>query len=469
MQAPTKTSLVSCGVTALALLTLPGLAAAADAGTSSSNSQRRVERSTSDVKGEQPQKNAQGAPAIPNGKAGAETGADTLFGMFRQGTFDGNLRFYDFKSHNAFFTKDDNGNTATYGGKLGFTTDALKGFSLRLAFYAQRGIDHSEDPGALAAYALAPDINALGEAYLQWKDDDIRVRLGDQPLDAPFTSSTDFRIVQPTFRGATLHVGDDDNFLAAMRIFRYKSYISESFDKTTTYNASYAPFGVNTTETTNGFWALGGGHNMDAGPINLKGQAWLFNYIDYAKMFYADGQIARASGSIKPFFGLQFIRETDSGRALVGDIDHHTYGAQVGLKHKSLTATLNYDYIPHRPGTFLNGSLVTPYAHNVASGPYFAQPFLTSTQDLGSGSAYSADINGGAFKNTFLGARYSYMDLVASAGSDSIEQSEYLVYGIYNFKGALAGLSLANFFGYQTQSGIGRDFWQNRIQLQYEF
>lgn len=469
MQAYAKTGLISCGVTALALFMPTAVAIAADTDNNSSVADQQVERTASDVKGTQPQKNAQGTPEIPNGNPESEMGVNSFFDMFKQGTFDGNLRFYDFKSHNAFFVKDDDENTGTYGGKLGFTTAALKGFSLRLAFYAQRGIDHGDDPGATAAYALAPDINALGEAYLQWQDDDIRVRLGDQPLDAPFTSSTDFRVVQPTFRGATLRVGDENNFLAAMRIFRFKSYISEVFDKTTTYNASYAPFGVNTTETTSGFWAVGGGHDMDAGPINLKGQAWFFNYIDYANMFYADGQIARASGSIKPFFGLQFIRETDSGRALVGDIDHHTYGAQLGLKHNSLTATLNYDYIPHRDGTFLNGSLVTPYEHNVASGPYFAQPYLTSTQDLGSGSAYSADISGAAFKNTFLGARYSYMDLVPQAGSGSIEQSEYLVYGIYNFQGALEGLSLGNFLGYQTQAINGYDFWQNRVQLQYEF
>lgn len=469
MQAHRKISLVSCGVTALALLTSPGLASAADASARSSASQQGLERTPSDVKGEQPQENAQGTPEIPGKKPKTDTSVSTFLDIFNQGKFDGNLRFYDFKSHNAFFVKDDNGNTGTYGGKLGFTTAALKGFSLRLAVYAQRGIDHSEDPAALAAYALAPDITALGEAFLQWQDDDILVRLGDQPLDAPFTSSTDFRVVQPTFRGAALRVGDDENFLTAMRIFRYKSYISDDFDKTTTYNASYAPFGVNTTETTSGFWGIGGGHNMDAGPIKLKGQVWYFKYIDYANMFYTDGQIARASGSFKPFLGLQFIRETDSGRALVGDIDHHTYGAQLGLKYNSLTATLNYDYIPHRNGAFLNGSLVTPYEHNVASGPYFAQPYLTSTQDLGSGNAYSADINGAAFQDTFLGARYSYMDLVPQAGSDSIEQSEYLVYGIYNFQGAFDGVSLGNFFGYQTQKINGSDFWQNRVQLQYEF
>lgn len=203
-----------------------------------------------------------------------------------------------------------------------------------------------------------------------------------------------------------------------MRIFRYKSYISNDFTKTTTYNERFSPFGVNTSATTDGFWALGGGHKMNAGLVDLKGQAWFFNYKDYANMFYTDAQITRASGPVKPFLGLQFIREKETGRKLLGDINHYTYGAQLGLKHNSLTATLNYDYIPHNNDAFLNGSLVTPYAHNVASGSYFAQPFLNTTQDLGSGSAYSADVNGAPIKNTFLGARYSYMNLVPAAGAD---------------------------------------------------
>ncbi|WP_227791631.1 hypothetical protein [Burkholderia sp. BE17] len=45
----------------------------------------------------------------------------------------------------------------------------------------------------------------------------------------------------------------------------------------------------------------------------------------------------------------------------------------------------------------------------------------------------------------FVGARYSFMDLKSSATVASLNQSEYLLYAIYNFTGKLKGLSIANF------------------------
>lgn len=392
----------------------------------------------------------------------------TLRDMFEQGTADGNFRMLYYSADNAFFTPNQDQDTVSVGGRVGFTTAELKGFSVRVAAYAQRGVDHSDDPSKVDSF-LGPDISALGEAYLQWQNDDFRLRVGNQRLDAPFTSTTDWRIVPPLFQGVTARYGDDDSYITGMRITQYKSYINEDFDKTTNYNAKFDAFGPGVTDTTDGFWAAGAGDTVRTGPVDLTGEAWFFNYMDYANMYYFEGQIAQAEGAYKPFLGMQYIRETDEGKALVGNIDHNSYGLQLGLKHNSLTATLNYDYIQHNEDSFLNGSLVTPYEHNVSSGPYFAQPFLTSTQDLGSGGAYSFDVNGAAFKNTFLGARYSFMDLKPTADGDSIDQSEYLVYGIYNFQGALEGLSIANFFGYQTSPVYDKDFWQNRLQIEYAY
>jgi len=255
-----------------------------------------------------------------------------------------------------------------------------------------------------------------------------------------------------------------------MRMYRYKSRISESYDRTTNYNAdAFESPPPNTTEETDGFWALGGANKTQLGGADVSGKAWFLNYKDYANMYYFEGKVAAAQGDIRPFFGAQFIRETDNGRALLGRVDHHTYGAQLGLKRRSLTATLNYDYIPHERNSYLNGALVTPYAHNESSGPLFAQPFLTSTQDLGSGNAYAAEVKGAPIGNTFLGARYSYMDLTPTAGGESIGQAEYLIFGIYNFSGALEGLSVSNFFAYQTQDIKDDDYWENRLALEYSF
>ena len=61
------------------------------------------------------------------------------------------------------------------------------------------------------------------------------------------------------------------------------------------------------------------------------------------------------------------------------------------------------------------------------------------------------------------------MDLTPSAGASSSNQSEYLVYGTWNFGGVLKGLSLTDFVGVQTRSTSDKSFWQNRLALEYAF
>lgn len=410
------------------------------------------------------------APVLADGanQASSEP-AQNLRQMFTLGKADGDLRMLYYANHNAFFVHDADRNTASFGGMLGFTTAALDGFSVRLSAFAQQNFARSSRAKGFNR-DLGHDISALGEAYLQWQGHDLQARIGNQELKAPpFTATYDYRIIPEVYQGVKLRYGNASRYLMAMRMFRFKSRISNSYTRTTNYNASFSPFPPNTTGRTDGFWAVGGADSGNAGPTHLSGQAWFFNYKDYANMYYVDGSVARASGSIRPFVSAQFIRETDTGRALLGRVDNHTYGLRLGLKHNSLTATLNYDRMPHQADTFLNGSLVTPYATEEASGPLFAQPFLTSTQDLGSGNAYSIEVKGSPLKNTFGGVRYSYMDLVPAHGARSIGQSEYQIFGLYHFQGSLKGLSLIDLFAYQTQKTASVDYWENRLGLQYAF
>jgi hypothetical protein len=129
--------------------------------------------------------------------------------------------------------------------------------------------------------------------------------------------------------------------------------------------------------------------------------------------------------------------------------------------------SFGYDYIKPHGGSYLNGALVTPYAHYVASGPLFAQPFLSSTQDLGAGSAFAIDLNGAPTSNLFVGFRYSFMDLKNSPGAASLDQSEYLVYAIYTLGGKLKGFSIADFLAYDSSPTYKTKFVQNRLTLQY--
>jgi uncharacterized protein YfiM (DUF2279 family) len=187
-------------------------------------------------------------------------------------------------------------------------------------------------------------------------------------------------------------------------------------------------------------------------------------------MVYADSYLSWSDLPSQPKIGLQFIRGVSDGKALAGEVNSTSYGAQFAMNFTpSLRWSLNYDHIAASDNAYGDGALVTPYAHNSSSGPYFAQPFFTSTQDLGSGNAYSTDLNWTATESISVGTRYSFMDLTASSGASSSNQSEYLVYGTYSFGGVLKGLSVTDFVGVQTTSTSDANFWQNRLALEYDF
>lgn len=390
--------------------------------------------------------------------------------MLSQGTVDGQIRALYYDNNNAFFIPNvQRRYVFAYGGKLGYTTAALNGFSARVSFYAQRHAGRSTDS---AGYNrdLGPNLNPLTEAYVQWQGDKLLIRAGDQKLNAPFTDTSDFRIIPQTYQGVKIKYGSQDNNVTAMRMFRYKSRIDDNFQEKTNFNSEFIPFPPNTNETTDGFWALGAHGATATQSLGLKGQAWYFNYMDYANLYYADGQATWKRDGVKPFIGIQYARERDTGDALMGKVDNNTYGVKLGVKKNSVTASLAWNHMAKHKGSFRDGALLTPYATQESSGPLFAQPFLQSTQDLGVGDAYSFNVSGATFANTFMGARYTYLDFNQAGGNSNFQ--EYLLFAIYNFQGALKGFSVSDFFAYETRDGnlnANDAYLENRLSFQYDF
>lgn len=392
---------------------------------------------------------------------------DSLLNWFMDGKVSGYVRTIYFSTHNNFFTKNQNQDTFSYGGGLEYDTARLYGFSAGVSAYLQRGINHSKNPSRVDGY-LGPNLSAMGKAYLRWQYQKFTITGGNQALDLPFASTYDWRMAPQLFQGVSSSYGDENNYISAAWMARYKSYISNSFTQYTNYNVNFDHYGSASYNKTSGFWGIGGHHQWGLKPITLTGQIWYFNYNDYAKLTYAQADFIQNKVGWKPIFGVQAFHETGDGKDFAGHVDSKVYGSQIGVKHNSLTAIFGYDYITPRRDAYLNGALVTPYAHNVSSGPLYAQPFLSSTQDLGAGNAYAVDVNGAPYPGWFVGARYSFMDLKPSATQTSINQSEYMAYGIYNFSGKLSGFTLSDFIAVQSQPGKPH-FIQNRLQIQYAF
>lgn len=376
------------------------------------------------------------------------------------GSVSGSARMLYYSTHNAYFSKDFNQDTVSYGGFVKYETAPLYGFNVGVSAIFQRGIHHPDRAHVIDD--IADNQTNIGEAYLNWRYNHLRITAGNQRLTLPFLGDYDYRITPMLYQAVDVMYGEGDDFLRATKVWRYKGYDSGHVKRTTNY--------FDEIEPTNGMWAVGGGRHLQWQDKKLTGQMWYESYNDLSNIFYTEGHISWQQAPLAPGFALQYLHGSSNGRALLGEANSNSYGAQLSLAlTRAVSWSLGYDHVAASGNSYGYGSLVTPYSHNSSSGPYFAQPYFTSTQDLGSGNAWASNLNWQVSQNLTLGGRYSWMDLRPVVNSASRRQSEYMAYAIWNFDGALKGLSLSDFFGVQTSPLYDSNFWQNRLTLQYNF
>ncbi|MFK3705470.1 OprD family outer membrane porin [Klebsiella sp. NPDC088457] len=384
----------------------------------------------------------------------------SLFSALACGKVNGSIRTLYYSTHNANFVTARNQDTVSYGGSINYETADYYGFSAGISGIFVRGIDHPDSAHTLSS--LADNQTNVGEAWLRWHDDALSITAGDQRVNLPFVSDYDWRITPILFRGVDAHYGDKEDFLHASRLWRYKPWGSDRFQATSAY--------TNVSEKTDGMWAAGLGRTWRAAEKKLSGQLWYENYQDYARLFYSEGRLRWLNYRWQPDIGLQFIRGTGAGREWLGEVDSTSYGIQFSATPlPKMHWDINYDHIASHPSAWNNGSVVVPYAHSTSSGPWFAQPYFTSTEDLGSGNAYSTNVAYSLQEALKVGARYSFMDLKADVAAPGINQSEYMVFFTWFAPGIFTGFNLSDYAGVQTSSRYKKNFWQNRLTLKYDF
>ena len=391
---------------------------------------------------------------------GQSENVDELSEAFTCGRVSGSLRALYYSTHNAYFEQGYNQDTISYGGTVKYETAPFHGFSIGISANLLRGIDHPDSSHLVDS--IGKNQTAIGEAYLKWQSEKFRISAGNIRLDIPFVSDYDWRITPILFRAVDVHYGDKTDFVQVTKIWRYKPWSDDRFLSTTAY--------TDVTQRTNGMWAIGAGRSASLGDKLLTGQLWYESYDDYVKLGYAETHLLWQDTTLRPDLALQFVRGTSEGRALAGEVDSTSYGAQFGLNlSPELSWSVGYDHIAASANTWKDGALVTPYAHNSASGPYFAAPFFTSVQDLGSGNAYATKLTYVYSQNLTMGGQYSFMDLKPTATSASLDQSEYMAFIVWNFGGKMKGLSISEFIGLQTSPVYDFNYVENRLTLQYDF
>jgi len=377
------------------------------------------------------------------------------------GSVHGAVKSAYYSLNNGYFVNNLNQDTAVIGGYIKYETAPFYEVQAAVGYDIQRRLDEKNKNDEVSE--LKEDRDGLAEAYLTWKNDLARVTVGNQRLNLPFMGDyADRRVLMFLYQAADVQIGNQYDFLRLTKVNKYKSYAEDEFTKSSRQNSKVE---------TDGVWSIGVGKRfeLDANKT-LKTQLWYQDYDDYLRLIYTQADLGFSQLKYAPEFSLQYMSGKDQGKAFAGEINSQVWGVQATFKVlPAASLKVAYNYIKPDQNSYLNGALLMPYASQTSSGEIFAQPFFTSTQDLGAGNALMLSLEGKLTDQVIAGARYSFMDLKEAENLSSRNQSEYMLFGIYNFTGALKGFSVSNFAGIQTSPRYDKNFLQNRFALSYKF
>lgn len=369
-------------------------------------------------------------------------------------------------------------------------------------------------------------LNTLYEAYLQYKDPILYVKLGNQVITTPWANASDSRLKPVAFQGGDLSYKFNSNWTGeVMYMDRWEDRVQSAFlnSNILTQNGSYPDAGgIGNTGipkggvvTTNGFGYGRLGYTSKDVSANLH----YYAFENVANALWADAKFGFA-GAVKPFIALQGGTESSTGSAIAGKISSQVFGIQGGITPwKNVDFTVSYNYIPQKSDTLtlpagakcgtndmISGRLNyflpaggTPNCHANANGTttvYYggwASPYTDSyaTDPLFTTSISQGMADRRSFGNGLKVAGTFYADskqirLIAShawyaygngiAGVAPTQETD--IDGTYFFskvgKGAYHGFSLRHRYAernqaYATVFGALPVFKYNRTQLEYDF
>ncbi len=226
-------------------------------------------------------------------------------------------------------------------------------------------------------------LSTLYEAYVQYKNPTLYVKLGDQVINTPWANASDSRLKPVSFEGGDLSYTFNKQWTGeAMYADRFESRASSAFDNATMLTSHpvdglgvatniFTPGGSPITTNGVGYGRIGFAGTFTA---NLH----YYDFIDIANAIWLDGKYTWVKSYSKPFVAIQAGAEQNTGRSAIGKIASSIFGMQLGISPwKNVDMTIGYDYIPQRSDAIALPAGVTCGTNNqikVATGvtfPYF--------------------------------------------------------------------------------------------------
>jgi len=351
----------------------------------------------------------------------APAGAPTLTDWFDQAKVTGTVRsFYFDRMYGA--PGVSNQSAYSLAGILNVqSAPFLDGFEVGTSFFTAQSLSANNTEGApgyphLDATLMGPrnSITSLGQAYVQYQNKLVLVRLGDQLLNTPWMSASDSRVLPATYQAAFVEADPLPGLsLYGLRELRWKSrtsdnyyqdnlYYPATFDGDSAYGGG-AALGANASKTQ-GTLAFGGAYAAHG----IKADAWYYDFYNFAAMAYTDASYTLKTGTgVDPFIAGQYLRETDNnsllnvhrqGTAIDGykgnGVDATAFGFQTGLNYTigrgifdDGSIALSYNNLPYHRGAVGDGAIVSPFTVGYATDPLYTTATLRGLVELGPGDA----------------------------------------------------------------------------------
>ncbi|HEV3086094.1 MAG TPA: hypothetical protein VGX96_02630 [Candidatus Elarobacter sp.] len=228
-------------------------------------------------------------------------------------------------------------------------------------------VSHLSPPcGKLKAPLVNPDdslpgfqINALYEAYLQYKDAKLYVKAGDQVFNTLWTSSSDTRIKPTAFQGVDVIYSLSPAWSAEVAdMIRFQGRVNSTFEK----NTLMTSFPAGTAGTPANTFVPGGNSIPTAGlqyvrlgyagTHGLTSALHLYRFDDIANLAWLEAKYTNLAQRTKPFIAFHGGYERETGAAVVGKIFSTPVGVQAGGSvTRNIGITLSYERIPARTDT----------------------------------------------------------------------------------------------------------------------
>lgn len=382
-------------------------------------------------------------------------GAESLKTYFDEGTVSGNIRAY--YNTREYEVRTDEA-AFSFGGALRAETAPMGSVSFGLGFYTAQDLGTNDKEAAKVNGRLGSDLEVVGEAFIKLSKSGHEAKAGRIRIESPFANSGDAFIIPFAFEGGVYKYQSASNFtLEIDYINAIKNRNSDEFVDVGLWSSNR--FGLSEAQATSATINLGAIYKGDG----YKVEAWGSSYADLYDQFYFYGDYTfGGSDSFKPFAGVQYGMQKESGDALLGDVESSIYGVKLGAAMGMFKLTLALNAAPEEENSYRNGAFLSPYTFSTS--PLFTNNMLETFENVDAGSAEKVTIDINPTSSLAMKLSFATFDFEDVVDRDAIDADI-----TYKFTNSLDGLSLRWRIEVVTSDSENVEQTNMRFQTQYVF